>query len=51
MTTWFMFMLTITWLLYVVVGKVKMTSMENAGKLLANLITMRMRRYDAGHIA
>jgi hypothetical protein len=31
-------------------GNLHITTTKNAGKLLAILIAMRMRRYDAGHI-
>jgi hypothetical protein len=33
------------------VGDNKSMTTKNAGKLLAILIAMRMRRYDTGHIA
>jgi len=34
-----------------VVGDNILTTTKNAGELLAILIVMQMRRYDAGHIA
>jgi hypothetical protein len=34
-----------------VVGNNKLRTIQNAGELLAILIAMRMRRYDAGRIA
>jgi hypothetical protein len=34
-----------------VVGNKESTTTKNVGELLAILIAMQMRRYDAGHIA
>ena len=36
--------------LAIVMGNNKLATTKNAGKLLAISITMRMRRYNAGHI-
>ena len=49
--TRFYFKLTITSYLAMVMGNYKSASTKNAGKSLAILIAIRMRRYDAGHIA
>ena len=47
----FYFKLTITIYLAMVMGNIKSATTKNAGKLLAILIAIRMRRYDAGYIA
>ncbi len=47
----FIFIITITWSLAMVMGTIEIDDEKNAGELLAILITVPMRQYDAEGIA